>query len=82
MEKREAYTRPYKIREVGPGSVEVTLPKQVVEKEARRHGLTVAEFVEKFRAVAYYDAFEGVYYRFEPATLADAIPDVIKEKEI
>lgn len=64
----DAYKKPYKLR-LSQGnranSIEVTFPYQVVEKEARKHGLTVEEFIERYQAVAMYNGFEGVTYIFE-----------------
>ena len=61
------YQKPYKMRMAGRGSaVEVTIPLLVIEREARKYGLTVTEFIDQFRAVAHFDSFEGVYYTFTP----------------
>ena len=61
------YRRTYRLRTAIPGkkSIEVTFPYQVVEKEARSRNLTVGEFLKRFQAVAEYDNFEGVLYKFE-----------------
>ena len=48
----------------GKKCIEVTFPYEVVEKEARSRGLTTDEFLGCFQAVAEYDNFEGVLYRF------------------
>jgi len=65
-----ALRRPYRLRVAVPGakSVEVTFPYEVVEREARRHGLTVAQFLKAFIAIAHYDNFDGVFYSFEAVT--------------
>ncbi len=61
------YRRTYRLRTAVPGrkTIEVTFPFEVVEKEARSKGLTVAEFLNRFQAVCEYDNFEGVIYKFE-----------------
>lgn len=64
----EGYRKEYRIR-LAQGdkakSTEVTFPYVVVEREARKLGLTIPEFLEKFQVVAQYDNFEGVHYHFE-----------------
>ena len=64
---KNTYRRGYRLRISVPGrnSLHVTFPYEVVEREARRHGLTVDEFIQQFRAVAHYNGFDGVYYTFE-----------------
>lgn len=63
------YRREYRIR-LAQGdrvkSAEVTFPYEVVDREARRRGLTIAEFLEQFHVVAQFDGFDGVLYTFEP----------------
>jgi len=68
MAEQIGYRKTYRLRTAVPGrkSIEVTFPYMVVEKEARRKGLTVDEFLNRFQAVCEYDSFEGVIYRFEP----------------
>jgi len=67
MEKLIGYRKTYRLRTAVPGrkTIEVTFPFEVVEKEARSKGLTVAEFLNRFQAVCEYDNFEGVVYKFE-----------------
>jgi len=62
-----AYRKEYRLRIAVPGakSIEVTFPYEVVEKEARKRDLTIKEFLSKYVAIAYYNGFEGVNYRFE-----------------
>lgn len=61
------YQKVYRLRIAVPGrkSIEVTFPYEVVEKEARTKGLTISEFLNRFQAVAEYNSFEGVIYRFK-----------------
>ena len=61
----ESYRATFKMRIVGEGSVEVTLPKVVVVREARKHGLSLQEFVKQFRAVANFNGIDGILYQFE-----------------
>lgn len=64
----EAYRKVYKFR-LAQGkerkSIEVTFPYEVIDKEARKHGLTIDEFIKKYQAVALFNGFEGVTYIFE-----------------
>ena len=46
-------------------NIVVSIPRVVIEREAEKHGLTIPEFLEQFKAVAQYDNFEGVRYTFE-----------------
>lgn len=65
----DLYTKAYKMRTVGEGdrSIEVTLPRQVIERAARRRGMSIEQFIEMFRAVAHFGDLEEVRYTFEPA---------------
>jgi len=49
----------------GKRSFIVTMPYEVVERESRRKGLSITEFLQRYQVVAHYDNFEGVYYTFE-----------------
>ncbi len=66
-EIRDSYKRRYKMRAVGQDglNIVVSIPRVVIEREAEKHGLTIPEFLEQFKAVAQYDNFEGVRYTFE-----------------
>lgn len=46
-------------------SIEVTFPYDVIDKESRRHNITIREFIEQYYAVANYNGFDGVMYTFE-----------------
>ena len=61
------YRKFYRLRTAVPGrkSLEVTFPYEVVEREARVKGLTVAEFLARFQAAVEYDNFKGVVYKFQ-----------------
>ena len=64
----EAYRKTYRLR-LAQGnkrkSIEVTFPYVVIDKEARKYGLTPEEFIKKYQAVAQYNSFDGVMYQFE-----------------
>lgn len=62
----EALSQRLTLRAVGPDNkyYEVAMPKEVVEREARRHGLSLDEFRKQFEVEALYNAFAGIHYRF------------------
>jgi len=78
----DTYTKVYKMRPAAEGlrTIEVSLPKEVIEREARKRGMTLDEFIEKFRAIAHYNAFDGVFYTFEPVSNLTELPSIIKTK--
>ena len=59
----DVYEKPYRMR-VFKGNVAVSVPPEVIRKEAKRYNLTVGEFIEQFRLVAQYNSFEGIHYQF------------------
>ena len=67
MEIKDTYRKPYQIRIPvgGRKSFIVTLPYEIVEREARKRGLSIEEFLQTHVAVAQYDNFDGVFYSFE-----------------
>ncbi len=60
------YKKAYKLREVikGRKHITVAIPYEVVERQAESAGITVAEFINQYVAVAEYDNFEGIHYTF------------------
>ena len=60
----EPYEKRYKMR-MFDGNIAVSVPPEVIRKEAKKHNLTVEQFIECFRLVAQYDNFEGIHYQFE-----------------
>jgi len=65
----ENYQKTYKMRQQGEGglNVVVSIPPEIIEKEARKRGITIDDFVKQFRVIACFNGFEGVLYRFVPA---------------
>lgn len=47
-------------------NIVVSIPRIVIEREAEKRGITISEFLERFRAIARFDSFDGVRYTFEP----------------
>lgn len=72
MQNSVGYRKTYRLRmpEKDTKYIEVGVPWDFADREARLRGLTVEEFVKKFRAVATYgDGIEGVNYTFEEITV-------------
>ena len=65
--KKVTYRKECKIRVVGVGGVEVTLPKLVIERAARAEGQTIEEFVKTHKLVHLFNDFTDfdAAYRFE-----------------
>ena len=59
-----AYEKPYKVR-VGERNYAVSVPPEVIRKEAKSRGLTIERFLQQFYLVAKYNNFEGILYQFE-----------------
>lgn len=67
MGLKDSYRRRYKMRALGENSLNtvVSIPRVVIEREAERYGLSIEQFIDRFRAIAHYNNFEGIYYSFE-----------------
>jgi hypothetical protein len=67
LNDKELIIKRYKIRSVGKekASIETTVPREVFEREARRHSMTVEQAIDNLVAVWRYDGFSGLYLSFE-----------------
>lgn len=65
--KEIGYRKEYKMRRLVPDRnyISVTMPYEVVVRQAAIQGLTVEEFVKRFVVVAEYNSFDGVRYTFK-----------------
>ena len=63
------YKREYKLRVLVPGRkyISVGIPYEVIQREAEKRGITIADFLNTFVAVAEYDNFDGIRYTFKEA---------------
>ncbi len=61
------YEKIYKMRAF-KGNYAVSIPPEVIRREAKNHGLAEKEFIGKFCLVAQYDNFDGIHYQFVLAT--------------
>ena len=68
---KDTYTKTYKMQTVPTSgnkeTVRTSIPREIVEKAARSNGMTITEFVEKFRVSWLYNGFEGAWEKFVPA---------------
>lgn len=66
INKEKALRRHYALRKTGEGgrSFETTIPREVVEREARGKGLEIDEFLEEYVAEVLYGDFHGVHITF------------------
>jgi len=61
------YRKAYIMRVCGEDGLNttVTIPPEVIRREAEKRDLIVKEFREKFLVIAHYNGIEGVLYTFE-----------------
>lgn len=66
IELHEALSKRYSLRKPMPNasSVQATIPFEVVEREARKAGLSVDNFIQQYDAEYLYNHFGGAYLRF------------------
>jgi hypothetical protein len=75
MGKKVVYRKEYKIRLVGDGGVEASIPRVIVERAARQAGMSLEDFVRTHRIVHLYNDFTDftAAYRFVPAVKTEEI---------
>ncbi len=61
---QDAYTKSYKMRMVGPGSLKATIPRAIVEREARKCKLSIGEFIKLYQVEYRFNDFDGAFIRF------------------
>jgi len=59
----DVYEKSYRMR-VFKGNIAVSVPPEIIRKEAKKHNLSIDKFIEQFRLVAQYNSFEGIHYQF------------------
>jgi len=64
LDPKKCYMKRYQLRETGArgSSIEITVPREVVEREARRLGI---EAGDELLGVWWYDGFSGLFLTFE-----------------
>lgn len=75
MIKHSVYQKRYKIRKVGSGGIEISVPKIVVERAARKQGMSLDKFLEVFEVMHLFNDFDAydAAYRFVPVEEAEEI---------
>jgi len=73
--ERESYIKTYRMQATGAGgkTIRTSVPSEVVEKEARRLGITVKEFIQHFRVMWLYNGFEGAWAKFVAKEFDDSL---------
>ena len=68
-----SYKKHYRMNVVGKdgATTTVAIPSQVIDRKAEEVGLRPEEFIRRYKAVAHYDNFDGVFYAFEKVTGGD-----------
>jgi hypothetical protein len=68
VEDREALKRRYRLRRTGRRwlSWETTIPREVIEREARKLGIPLSEFEKHFEAEWLFDNFAGLHLILVP----------------
>ena len=76
-EKKMVYQKEYKIRMVGDGGIEASIPKEVVEQAARKEGMSLEDFIKSHRILHLYNDFTdfAAAYRFVPAVKTEVVED-------
>lgn len=66
-DKEIGYRKEYKMRRMvkDRNYISVTMPYEVVQRQANILGISVADFVDRFVVVAEYNSFDGVRYTFK-----------------
>ena len=55
----------------GGATTTVAIPPEVIDRKAEEVGLSPEEFIRRYKAVAHYDNFDGVFYAFERVANGD-----------
>ena len=74
IDDKKVIIKKYRLRRVGArrATIAITLPREVVEREARRLGISEEEATEKLLGIWKYNAFHGVHLSFEPIKKEEA----------
>lgn len=63
----DTFEKRYKMRALGNDGLNtvVSIPRVVLEREAKKHGVTIEQFIEEYVIIAHFNGIEGVHYTFE-----------------
>ena len=67
LNDRNLILKRYHVRATGKNgrTIETSVPREVFEREVRRHGLSLKEGLQRLEAVWRYNSFHGLYLTFE-----------------
>ena len=65
---QDTYRKAYLMQAVGidDNTIRTSVPRQIVEKEARQLNISVVEFLEQYKVVWLFNSFPGAWAIFEP----------------
>ena len=67
IDLNKTFTRVYQLRptgEVGSTTVESSIPREPLEREAKSRGIAIAEFIRNYEIEWHYGDFPGLYVSF------------------
>lgn len=64
----DTYIKTYKMQAVGAlgSTIRTSVPREIVEREARRKNLTIKQFIKDYLVSWLYNGFDGAWARFVP----------------
>jgi len=64
----DTYTKTVRMQATGADgkTIRISIPRVVVQKEAKKHNLSLDRFLELYRAEWRFNSFEGAYMLFVP----------------
>ena len=67
-DKHDTYQKEYRIRPVGDGGIEISVPKLIVERAARRAGVSIDDFIKSHNVIHLFNDFKefDAAYKFVP----------------
>lgn len=66
--EKDSYIKVYRMQATGATgkTIRTSVPSEIVEREARRHNMTVSNFIKRFRVCWLFNGFEGAWAKFVP----------------
>lgn len=64
----DTYTKTFRMQATGADgkTIRISIPREVVRKEAKKHSLTIKQFLREYRIEWRYNSFAGAYMLFVP----------------
>lgn len=77
MGKKAVYKKEYKMRKVGDGGFEATIPIEVIRRAAAKAGMEPEEFVKTHKVAHLYNDFKDfdAAYKFVPDEPTEEVED-------